>query len=188
MSNPVLHQAKWDAKIVRKKEKRPDDLVSENVNVGPMPPPDNRRGCAPLPDHCQSIKINRVKDKRMNKLIHKFVNEIPKITTKTHVIYKRILNDFIKFSSTISSMDLPNFIIHTFPYESFIKEGELYLKGWAVKYCNVITRFLEFNNKFVSMKIHKQYYAKSTSKNNKIKPKMTKKRYLMYTLLLHQRD
>ena len=148
MSNPVLHQAKRDAKIVREKEKLPDDIVSGNVNVGPMPPPDNRRGSESLPDHCQSIKINRVKDKRMNKLIHKFVNEIPKITTKTHFIYKGILNDFIKFSPTISSMDLPNFIIHKFPYESFIKEGELYLKGWAVEYCNVITRFLEFNNKF----------------------------------------
>ena len=68
-------------------------------------------------------------------MIRKFVDVHPDLTIKTQAIYKGILNDFIKYSPAVSPMDL-----HRFPNESFIKDDELYLKGNAIKYCNLITR------------------------------------------------
>ena len=87
-------------------------------------------------------------------MIRKFVDDHPDLTIKTQAIYKGILNDFIKYSPAVSLMDLHKFILHRFPNESFIKDDELYLKGNAIKYCNLITRFLKINSKKIHMKIH----------------------------------
>ena len=80
-------------------------------------------------------------------MISKFVDDHPDLTTKTQAIYKGILNDFIKYSPAIFPMDLLKFILHWFPKESFVKDDELYLKGNAIKYCNIIAQFLNFNSK-----------------------------------------
>ena len=87
-------------------------------------------------------------------MIRKFVDDHPDLTIKTQAIYKGILNDFIKYSPAVSPMDLHKFILHRFPNESFIKDDELYLKGNAIKYCYLITRFLKINIKKIHMKIH----------------------------------
>ena len=65
-------------------------------------------------------------------MIRKFVDNHSDLTIKTQTIYKGILNDFIKYSPAISSMDLHKFILQRFSNESFIKDDELYLKGNAI--------------------------------------------------------
>ena len=163
MSNPAQSGGKVEAREAQKKVGRPDAEVPECPRVVPATTPNRQSGnTAPL-DNCQSIKLNGAVRIKTNKMIRKFVDDHPDLTIKTQAIYKGILNDFIKYSPAETPMDLHKFILHRFPNESFVKDDELYLKGNAIKYCNIITRFLKINSKNVHMKIHKKYYTKSIS-------------------------
>ena len=154
MSNPAQSGGKVDTRVAQKKVGRPDAEVSECPRVVLTPTPNRPSGNTAPRYNCQSIKLNGAVRIRTNKMIRKFVDYHPDLTIKTQAIYKGILNDFIKYSTTISPMDLHKFILHRFQNESFIKDDELYLKGKAIKYCNLITRFMKINSKMVHMKIH----------------------------------
>ena len=90
----------------------------------------------------------------------------------------------MRYLPSISPMDLHMFLKSKFPDESIIIDDTLHLKGQALKYFNVIARFLKFNNQSVNIKTCMQYYTKSTSRFNLVKPKMTKSAvFNLYTSL-----
>ena len=153
-SGKIRIQPRAEARVAQKKVGRPDAEVPECPRVVLAPALNRPSGNTAPRDNCQSIKLNGAVRIRTNIMIRKFVDDHPDLTIKTQAIYKGILNDFIKYSPAVSPMDLHKFILHRFPNESFIKDNELYLKGNAIKYCNLINRFLKINSKKIHMKIH----------------------------------
>ena len=57
----------------------------------------------------------------MYKQILKFISAYSIIITKSKAINKGIFSDFMKYSPSISPMNLHDFVLHKFPAESFIK-------------------------------------------------------------------
>ena len=151
-----------------------DAQVAANAGHFKMPLVPLSKSIESTSNHSNQHDQGKTSRKRIDKQINKFMNAQEDLNINTYRIYKGILNDYCYFTPKVSHLKFNEFMSHTFPNECFIQNEEMFLKSNAVKYCNVIVRFLKFYKEDIHISIHKQYYNKVPAKSLMVKPKIDK--------------
>ena len=113
-----------------------------NIN-SEMPPPPNRIACLKE----VNISANKKRDikgdiKRSQEEVDRFILTKADLAHRSVEMYKHVLDDFIKFSSTIDSNLVSKYIKWKFKLDSNLKDEQIILEGTSLKYFSILAQLI----------------------------------------------
>ena len=132
-----------------------------NIN-SEMPPPPNRIACLKE----VNISANKKRDikgdiKRSQEEVDRFILTKADLAHRSVEMYKHVLDDFIKFSSTINSNLVSKYIKWKFKLNSNLKDEQIILEGTSLKYFSILAQFFRFIGHKINYTFLRKHYSKT---------------------------